>query len=162
MWDVSSPTRDQTHIPCIVRWIFNHWTTREVPTLYLYFEAWGLRAGEISRKRMKSSLPSEELSLPQAWKDTPVKRHTESETVTATRTLRRQPDTGFQWRQVQNKGPWFCRFSKPRETRQRWGTVFALPTADTLSPPAHPSELLGFSCSLASSSSPAQVLRRKF
>ena len=28
--DLSSPTRDQTHVPCISRWILNHWTTREV------------------------------------------------------------------------------------------------------------------------------------
>jgi len=27
MWDLSSPTRDQTHISSIVRWILNHWTT---------------------------------------------------------------------------------------------------------------------------------------
>ena len=27
---LSSPTRDQTHIPCIARQILNHWTTREV------------------------------------------------------------------------------------------------------------------------------------
>ena len=31
MWDLSSLTRDQTHIPCIVRRILCHWTTREVP-----------------------------------------------------------------------------------------------------------------------------------
>ena len=31
-WDLSSLTRDQTsHVPCIVRQILNHWTTREVP-----------------------------------------------------------------------------------------------------------------------------------
>ena len=29
--DFSSPTRDQTCIPCIGRQILNHWTTREVP-----------------------------------------------------------------------------------------------------------------------------------
>ena len=29
---VESPqTRDQTHVPCVGRWIFNHWATREVP-----------------------------------------------------------------------------------------------------------------------------------
>ena len=28
MWDVSSPTRDQTHILCIVRLILNHWATK--------------------------------------------------------------------------------------------------------------------------------------
>ena len=30
MWDLSSPTRDQTCVPCIAKQIFNHWTTREV------------------------------------------------------------------------------------------------------------------------------------
>ena len=32
MWDLSSLTRDWTHVPCIGRWVPNHWTTREVPT----------------------------------------------------------------------------------------------------------------------------------
>ena len=27
----SSRTRDRTHVPCIGRWILNHWTTREAP-----------------------------------------------------------------------------------------------------------------------------------
>ena len=31
MWDLSSLTRDWTHIPCITRWILYHWATREVP-----------------------------------------------------------------------------------------------------------------------------------
>ena len=26
----SSQTRDQTRVPCIGRWILNHWTTKEV------------------------------------------------------------------------------------------------------------------------------------
>ena len=30
-WDASTLTRDQTYVPCIGRWILNHWTTREVP-----------------------------------------------------------------------------------------------------------------------------------
>ena len=30
-WDPSSPTRVQTHDPCIGRQILNHWTTRKVP-----------------------------------------------------------------------------------------------------------------------------------
>ena len=36
MWDFRSPTRDQTWVPCIGRWILNHWTTREVssPTFW--------------------------------------------------------------------------------------------------------------------------------
>ena len=35
MWDLSSPTRDGTHVPCTARRILNHWTTREVPKIYL-------------------------------------------------------------------------------------------------------------------------------
>ena len=31
LWDLSSPTRDRTWVPCIARWILNHWATREVP-----------------------------------------------------------------------------------------------------------------------------------
>ena len=31
----SSQTRDQTHIPCIVRGILNHWTTREAQNVYI-------------------------------------------------------------------------------------------------------------------------------
>ena len=31
MWDLSSPTGDPTGVPCIGRWILNHWTAREVP-----------------------------------------------------------------------------------------------------------------------------------
>ena len=31
MWDISSPTRDRSHVPCIGRWIPNHWATMEVP-----------------------------------------------------------------------------------------------------------------------------------
>ena len=27
----ASRTRDQTGVPCIARWILNHWTTREAP-----------------------------------------------------------------------------------------------------------------------------------
>ena len=37
LWHVvSSQTRDWTSVPCIARWILNHWTTREVPSLYLF------------------------------------------------------------------------------------------------------------------------------
>ena len=35
MWDLSSPTRDPTCVPCIRRQVLNHWTTREVPLLSL-------------------------------------------------------------------------------------------------------------------------------
>ena len=34
MWDVSSPTRDGTNVPCVGRWILNHWSTRRVPVLF--------------------------------------------------------------------------------------------------------------------------------
>ena len=36
MQDLSSWTRDQTHILCIKRWILNHWTTKESLTWKLY------------------------------------------------------------------------------------------------------------------------------
>ena len=36
IWDLSSPTRGQTRVPCTGRWILNHWTIREVPSLYLF------------------------------------------------------------------------------------------------------------------------------
>ena len=31
MWDLSSPTRDQTCVPCFARQILYHWATRKVP-----------------------------------------------------------------------------------------------------------------------------------
>ena len=40
-WPVgSSPTRDWTHVPCIGRQIFIHWTTREVPISSLMPPLW--------------------------------------------------------------------------------------------------------------------------
>ena len=30
----SSGTRDRTHVPCMGRWILNHWTTREILSFY--------------------------------------------------------------------------------------------------------------------------------
>ena len=38
MWNLGSLTRDQTYIPCIERWILNHWTTREVPQNLKYID----------------------------------------------------------------------------------------------------------------------------
>ena len=35
MWDLSSPTRDQTRTPCIGRRSLNHWTTKEVPEVLI-------------------------------------------------------------------------------------------------------------------------------
>ena len=34
MWDLSPVTRNQTHIPCIVRWSLNYWTTREALIIF--------------------------------------------------------------------------------------------------------------------------------
>ena len=31
-WDLSSPTRDWTCVPCIAWRVLNHWTTREIPS----------------------------------------------------------------------------------------------------------------------------------
>ena len=36
MWDLSSPTRDQTHDPCIGRQSLNHWTTRNYSFLPIF------------------------------------------------------------------------------------------------------------------------------
>ena len=38
MWDLSSPTRDQTHVPCTGRQILNHWPRREVPSSLFSFK----------------------------------------------------------------------------------------------------------------------------
>ena len=32
MWNLSSPTRDRTRIPCIGRWSLNHWTCQGSPS----------------------------------------------------------------------------------------------------------------------------------
>ena len=41
MWDLNSPTRDQTYTPCIGRQSLNHWTTREVSArLFLTWALW--------------------------------------------------------------------------------------------------------------------------
>ena len=37
MWDLSSPTRDRTCVPCVGRWILYHWTSREVPGIVFFF-----------------------------------------------------------------------------------------------------------------------------
>ena len=33
--NLSSPTRDQTRIPCIARQILNHWSTKEMPLPFI-------------------------------------------------------------------------------------------------------------------------------
>ena len=44
IWDLSSPTRDRTCVPCIRRRILNRWTTREVPgRRFLTWVLWSCR-----------------------------------------------------------------------------------------------------------------------
>ena len=44
MWDLSSLTRDRTHVPCIGRRILYHWTTREVPSVCFKIACVGILA----------------------------------------------------------------------------------------------------------------------
>ena len=39
-WDLSSPSKVGTQIPCVGRWILNHWATREVPHFLFYITVW--------------------------------------------------------------------------------------------------------------------------
>ena len=36
MWDLTSLTKDRTSTPCVGKRSLNHWTTREVPVIYLF------------------------------------------------------------------------------------------------------------------------------
>ena len=40
MGDLSSWTRDRTHVSCVARWILNHWTCKEVPRSFVINAAW--------------------------------------------------------------------------------------------------------------------------
>ena len=58
MWDLNSPTRDQTYTPCTGRQSLNHWTTREVPetSLFLTFTSKSLKTkGRFQAKTLNSS-----------------------------------------------------------------------------------------------------------
>ena len=35
LWHVESSQTRKIHVPCVGRWIVNHWTTKDVPTLFL-------------------------------------------------------------------------------------------------------------------------------
>ena len=37
VWDLSSPTRDQTHAPCTGRGILNHWTIGQFSPLWSFY-----------------------------------------------------------------------------------------------------------------------------
>ena len=45
MWDLSSPTRGRTWVPCIGRWSLNHWTAGEVPEDFVDMPFQGLISG---------------------------------------------------------------------------------------------------------------------
>ena len=47
VWDLSSEIRDQIHIPCIGRWILNHWTTRKVPNSYSFISPFSYSLGNM-------------------------------------------------------------------------------------------------------------------
>ena len=73
MWDLSSPTRDQTHIPCIVRWILNHCTTREVPILATLETA---QQWKKKRKKERKENPSamQEMQVRSLGREDPVQK----------------------------------------------------------------------------------------
>ena len=51
LWDLNSPTGDQTHTPCMGRCGLNHWVTREVPSqpfLILSFLIYKMGTGIVS------------------------------------------------------------------------------------------------------------------
>ena len=50
MWDLSSLTRDRTHVPCTARWILNHWTTRKVLECDLFLEVGSLQMYIVKRR----------------------------------------------------------------------------------------------------------------
>ena len=36
MWDLSTPTRDRTQVPCVGMWILNHWATRKSLEFFIF------------------------------------------------------------------------------------------------------------------------------
>ena len=49
MWDLSPPTRDQTHTPCLGRRSLNHWTARELPWVLFFFLSRALELTQVSQ-----------------------------------------------------------------------------------------------------------------
>ena len=62
MWDLSSPIKDRTQVPCTGRWILNHWTTREVPFVLL------ICISLMSNNNMEKEMATHSSTL--AWKIT--------------------------------------------------------------------------------------------
>ena len=71
-WHVeSSRTKIGTYIPCIGRWILNHWTTREViPILYHYYFLITFRASLIAQLVKNPSAMRETWVQSLSWQDT--------------------------------------------------------------------------------------------
>ena len=65
--------RDRTRVPCIGRWILNHCTTREVPTMViLMFHRRNLKVRAISILSTCTNLVSELASRERMWADSSV------------------------------------------------------------------------------------------
>ena len=60
-WDLTSLTRDLTHVPCIGKQILNHWTTKEVLVFWIILIAllMDVENGLQDCKALLSSGPSE-------------------------------------------------------------------------------------------------------
>ena len=58
MWDLSSLTRARTHIPCIGRWILNHWTTREVQKESLFKVNWLIQWSYVTESQLSQKCQS--------------------------------------------------------------------------------------------------------
>ena len=52
----TSWTRDQTYIPCIGKWILNHWTTKEVSICTILLDTYVIRSVQFSRSVVSDSL----------------------------------------------------------------------------------------------------------
>ena len=48
IWDLRHPARDRTRVSCTVRWILNHWTTRQVSQM-LFESCWKNKAYSLCR-----------------------------------------------------------------------------------------------------------------
>ena len=50
IWDLSSQTRDRTHVACTGRQVLNHWTTKKVPEVKYSYSTRFKRAIEKKKK----------------------------------------------------------------------------------------------------------------
>ena len=64
MWDLSSLTRDWTHIPYVGRWILNHWIAMEDPEIYFLNFHLRLLLGRKVMFNLDSIFKSTDITLP--------------------------------------------------------------------------------------------------